>query len=207
MPPTGVNTNSTGLDTTTATQFLNDLLTAASSLWLEQFARWSDTFQKLRAGTYTSKQLQMDVARLWDPWLGLATFPVQWWTQFSRTLPTMLFLVDPVAGTAGPLDAPVTVSLPAGLTPQVDDLNPITSISVQTTGDTASTPKLEKTHIKVELLDEGNRVSVSLVDLGSDPATRQANNITPGFYVGPVYVKEVSTATLRPLALLYVLIT
>jgi hypothetical protein len=207
LPP---NMNLGGPDTTTATDFLNDWMRSVSALWVDQVGRWSNIYRKMREGSYTSTELQMDLARMWDPWIALATFPVQWWSQYSRTLPTLLFVVDPVAETVGPLDAPVTVSLPAGLTPQVDDLHPLGSLQSKIQGGSVPqevdpNPKLDKKHIQAEFSPEGNRVLVRLVNLGSGVARMQGeNNITPGFYVGPVYVTEV--ATRRPLALLYVLV-
>jgi hypothetical protein len=210
MPPTlPPTTNLGGPDTTTATEFLNDLMRSVSALWVDQVARVSNIFTRMREGSYTSTELQMDLARMWDPWIAMATFPLQWWSQYSRVLPTLLFVVDPVAETVGPLDAPVTVSLPAGLTLQVDDLHPVGNSQSKTLGGPGPggnpNPKLDKKHIQAEFSPEGNRILVRLVDLGSGAARKLAgNDITPGFYVGPVYVTEV--ATRRPLAILYVLV-
>ncbi len=193
-PPNASNTNSGRRDTTTvATDFLNDLLNATSTLWQDQLARWSNVYQRMRQGSYTLSQLQIDLARMWDPWLTLAAFPTQWGTQYSRQLPTLLFIVDEVAETVGPFDASTNISTPPGSTPEVSDLH-------QIGGD----QKLDKKHVQVELTPEGSRVSVKLVGLGSGPTERQKTGITPGLYVGPVYVKEL--AARRPLALVYVLI-
>lgn len=190
-PPTG--TTPSGPDTTTATEFLNDLMLATTGLMQDQLARWSSIFQQMRQGTYEARQLQMDLVRMWDPWIALATFPFQWWTQYSRQLPTMLFIVDEVAETVGPFEAPLNISLPPGVTPAVGDLHQI-----------GGNKQFDASHIQVELTPEGNQVSVTLVDLGSGRTARAAKGLDPGLYVGPVYATEV--ATRRPLALVYVFI-
>jgi hypothetical protein len=191
-PPTAGNTNFAGPDITTTTEFLNDLLNATSGVWLDQFGRWSNIIQQLRQGTYKAAQFQKDLVSMWDPWIAMATFPFQWAISNARPLATMLLVVDQVAETVGPVEAPTNISVP-GLTPVLTDLNQL-----------GGNQKFDKSHVEAEFTPEGNRVSVKLVELGSGPAARLLKGIVPGLYVGAVYVKEVATP--RPLAIVYVLV-
>jgi hypothetical protein len=191
--PTAGNTNFGGQDITTATEFLNDLMNATSGVLLDQFGRLSNIIQQLRQGSYTPTQFQMDLSRMWDPLIAMVAFPFQWATSDARPLATMLFVVDQVAETVGPIETPTNISVPPGLTPVVNELNQI-----------GGNLKFDKKHVEAEFTPEGNRVSIKLIALGSGPTARQQNGIEPGLYAGAVYVKELATP--RPLAIIYVLV-
>lgn len=197
--PSSDNTSPTGTDTTTAVQFLNDLLVAASSRWMEQAARWSDIYHRMREGTYSATQLQQDLSRLWDPWLALAAFPAGWWMQNSQQLPTIFILVDAVAETVGPVEARLNASVLPWRTPEV---GPLQRIGGPTTG--TGTGVFAPKFIQLGVSPEGNRLFVTLVELGGNKEARGKNGIEPGLYMGLVSVKEV--ALRRPLVLLYVFI-
>ena len=155
------------------------------------------------------RQLQMDLARNVGRVDRLGDRPLPVWSQDSRALPTLLFVVDRSPRSVAPWTPQLTVSLPPGVTPQVDDLYPIGSIQTKTAanhpaGGEPQSKAREETH-------PGRALAGGKPDIGHPGRSRQRQERaqkdqkqSPGPLCRPVYVKEV--ATRRPLALIYVLI-
>lgn len=190
---------------TTATEFWNDLLIATGSFWQDQVIRWSDTLQRMREGQYDSTQWFKDIAGTWDAWAGLATLPWQLGSQNARQLPTLFLVVDGDAEFHEPVDAPLDVFLPPEVTTTTTDLFLIGSDSGARAGQTPGVHKIDaRAHVRAGLSPGGDRVRVSLVDLGRGEAARKQRGIEPGLYAGAIHATEVAVP--RPVALLYVLI-
>lgn len=192
-------------DPTTATAFWNDLLIATGAFWQDQILRWSDVLQRMREGQYDATQWFKDAAGTWDAWAELAMMPLQLGSQNARQLPTLFLVVDGDAEFHEPVDAPLDVFLPPEVTTTTTDLFLIGSDSGAGAGQATGTRKIDaRAHVRAELSPGGDRVRVSLVDLGRGEAARRQRGIEPGLYAGAIHATEVAAS--RPVALLYVLI-
>jgi hypothetical protein len=188
----GTGTQTQGaVDPAFTQEFLNALQTATLSFWQNQSGRWLGMLQQMREGAYSFPKYLQDVVGMWDSWVSLMAFPFQSSANQTRLLPTLLFVVDGAAETAGPAGAPTSIFVPPGVTPLVTDLYQV--------GGNATIAA--NNHVRVTLSPAGDRVEVSLVDLGSGKVAREDKKVPPGYYVGAVYATEV--ATRRPLAVIH----
>jgi hypothetical protein len=175
-----------------AFQYWNDLVNVSMSLWSDQLMRWAGMWQRLATQQETPEQWIQDVSRLWLGWLstmtGFAAFPSEWGIRRFMTVPNLVFMVDDVAETAAPQSAFTNITA-EGLV--------VGATSLHRVGGREHVPSDK---VQVELLDRGNRVQVTLVDLGHGLDERN-NRLVPGLYLGVAYAYE--RPNMRPLALIY----
>jgi len=191
--------------TTTAVHRLDEFLKAGTTFWQDQLGRWTGILQKVRAGTYDSTQWLQDVVGMWDAVIDLANVPVQVAAGREKQLPTLLFVVDGDAEFCPPGDAPIHLFLPPGVTPEVSDLYRVGD-DILAAGPPASGSRTisARAHVRARLSPEGDRVVVTLVDIGRGRSVREQKGIFPGLYAGAVFVREGSER--RPLAIICALI-
>jgi hypothetical protein len=191
--------------TTTAVHHLDELVKATATFWQGQLGRWTGILQKARAGTYDSTQWIQDVVGMWDAWIDLATIPFQLAAGQAKQLPSLLFVVDGDAEFCPPGDAPTNLFLPPGVTTEVSDLYRVGD-DILAVGQPASGSRTisAQAHVRARLSPEGDRVVVTLVDIGRGKSARELKGIFPGLYVGAVFAREGSER--RPLAIICALI-
>ncbi|HYO74715.1 MAG TPA: hypothetical protein VEU33_52460 [Archangium sp.] len=187
--------------TTTAVHHLEEFLKASTSFWQDQLGRWTGILQKVREGNYDSTQWMQDAVGMLDSWLGLAAIPFQLAAGQARQLPTLLFVVDGDAEFSPPGDAPTHLFLPFGVTPEVSDLYRVGD-DILAGGPPVSGNRTisAQAHVRARLSPEGDRVVVTLVDIGRGKSVREQKGIFPGLYAGAVFAREGSER--RPLAII-----
>jgi hypothetical protein len=155
---------------------------------------WTGIFQDLTLGRGREDRLPHDIVAFWRAWFsGMATlgcFPIEWVLRRGVSAPNIVFMIDQAAQTAPPVSAPTPVNV-SGLM--------LASTDLQRVNGAESIPAGK---VVVEERSRGNRVEVTLVDLGSDA---QGNNLAAGLYAGVAYAYE--RPYCRPLALVYVYVT
>lgn len=186
--------------TTTAVHQLDEVLKASTTFFQDQLGRWTGILQKVRAGTYDSTQWMQDALGMLDDWINLATVPFQLAAGSEKELPTLLFVVDGDAEFSPPGDAPTNIFLPPGVTPEVSDLYRVGD-DILAGGPPASGSRTisSQAHVRARLSPEGDRVVVTLVDIGRGKSVREQRGIFPGLYAGAVFAREGSER--RPLAI------
>ncbi|HEX5749984.1 MAG TPA: hypothetical protein VFZ09_27390 [Archangium sp.] len=190
-----------GTGTTTAVHRLDEFLKASTSFWQDQLGRWTGILQKVRAGTYDSTQWMQDTLGMVDAWIDLATVPFQLAAGRENPLPTLLFVVDGDAEFSPPGDAATNIFLPPGVTPEVSDLYRVGD-DILAGGPPVSGSRTisSRAHVRARLSPEGDRVVVTLVDIGRGRSVREQKGIFPGLYAGAVFAREGSER--RPLAII-----
>ncbi|MCY1080246.1 hypothetical protein [Archangium lansingense] len=187
--------------TTTAVRHLDEILKASTTFFADQLGRWTGILQKARAGTYDSAQWIQDTVGMLDSWLDLAAVPFQLAAGQAKQLPTLLFVVDGDAEFSPPGDAPTNIFLPPGVTTEVSDLYRAgDDILAGGPPPLGSRTISAQAHVRARLSLEGDRVVVTLVDIGRGKSVREQKGIFPGFYVGAVFAREGSER--RPLAII-----
>lgn len=191
--------------TTTAVRHLDEFLKASTTFFQDQLFRWTGILQRVRAGTYDPTQWFQDVVGMWDALLDLSTVPFQLASGREKQLPSLLFVVDGDAEFCPPGDAPIHLFLPPGVTPEVSDLYRVGD-DILAGGPPASGSRTisAQAHVRARLSPEGDRVVVTLVDIGRGKSVREQKGIFPGLYAGAVFVREGSER--RPLAIICALI-
>jgi hypothetical protein len=176
-------------------QYWNDLVSVSMSLMEQQMMRWTGAWQRVALGEETPGGMVRDLAGLWRGWVsmmtGFAAFPAEWSARRLMSTPSLVFTVDQAGQTVQPQSA-LTAITASGLEVGATDL--------QHVGTPACVPS---SSVEVLLLDRGNRVQVTLVNLGRD-AGAAGNNLAPGLYMGVAYAYE--RPNLRPLALVYLFV-
>ncbi len=186
--------------TTTAVHNLDEILKASTTFVEDQLGRWTGILQKVRAGTYDSTQWMQDALGMLDDWINLATVPVQLAAGREKELPTLLFVVDGDAEFSPPGDAATNIILPPGVTPEVSDLYRVGD-DILAGGPPASGSRTisAQAHVRARLSPQGDRVVVTLVDIGRGKSVREQRGIFPGLYAGAVFAREGPER--RPLAI------
>ncbi|KFA87728.1 hypothetical protein [Archangium violaceum] len=204
-PPGGPSAAPSATGTTTAAHRLDEFLKSSTTFVQDQLGRWTGILQKVRAGTYDSKQGLQDAVGMLDAWLDLATVPFQSATGREKQLPTLLFVVDGDAEFSPPGDAPTHIFLPPGITPEVSDLYRVGD-DILAGGPPASGSRTisAQAHVRARLSPERDRVVVTLVDIGRGKSVREQKGIFPGLYAGAVFAREGSER--RPLAIICALV-
>lgn len=171
-------------------QYWNDLVNVTMALWGEQVMRWVGTWQRMATGQETPQQWMEDVSRLWLGWIstmtGFAAFPSEWTGRRLMSVPNLVFMIDDVAETTPPQSAFTNITA-EGLVVGATALTRL-----------GGTERVPADKVQVELLDRGNRVQVTLVDLGQGVGATE-NKLVPGLYVGVAYAYE--RPNMRPLAM------
>ncbi|HEX8434321.1 hypothetical protein [Archangium sp.] len=175
------------MDPALTQDYLNALQAASISFWQNQSTRWLGMLQRMREGTYDASQFAQDAVFMWDNWVSLAAFPVQFGVSQTRQLPTLLFVVDGIAENSGPATAPTPIFVPSGVTIELTDLYRV--------GGNATIAA--KDFIRVTLSQTGDRMELTLIDIDK-------GKFQPGLYVGAVYAPEL--AARRPLAVVHIFI-
>jgi hypothetical protein len=169
-------------------QYWNDLVNVSMSLMEQQAALFSGVFQKMATSNGDPTAWNQQFWDLWMGWLTTAqtamSFPWQWMARYQGDVPSMVFMVDGVAETQGPFGVMTPVD-PQGLTVTTTDLFQVGGSGVISA----------EAHVQAWTSQDGNRLEVSLVNLGGAA-------ISPGLYIGVAYAYE--TPVRRPLALLHV---
>lgn len=177
-----------------AFSYWNDLVNVTMSLWGDQVMRWVGMWQRLATQQETPQQWIEDVSRLWLGWLstmsGFAAFPSEWSIRRFMTVPNLVFMVDDVQQSTPPQSAFTNITA-EGLTVGATALRRV-----------GGSERVDADKVQVEMLDRGNRVQVTLVNLGTR-VSRDApgNGLVPGLYLGVAYAYE--RPSMRPLALIY----
>lgn len=203
-PPPDNKAGTPAPDTSTVTHYWTDMLQATSTFWLGQAGRWSRALDQMRSGTYDSSTWMQDMAGAMDEWTQWMATPCQWMPQAERQLPTFLFVVDGDTEFYGPVGAPTAVFLPPDVTMTVTDLYLIGGDGTGGSSAAGTRSINANAHVQAQLSPGGDRVEITLVNLGRGQSRRTVQGINPGLYVGAVYASEV--ATRRPLAIVYALV-
>jgi hypothetical protein len=179
-----------------AIQYLNDLLSVTMTVWQPATMRAVGIWQNaLLCRYHDPAQVACDVAEMWSEWsqgvLNLAEFPFQWHTRRHLSIPSFVFMVDEAAETTVPQSAPTPINA-QGLPLFATDLQMISGTHV-----------ISEDHVQVELLENGNRVQVTLVNLGEGQGTPNPV-LQVGRYVGAAYALEHPHRL--PLALVYLFV-
>ncbi len=201
MPIGGTSGAPSSTGTPTTVHRLDEFLKASTLFFQDQLSRWTGILQKVRAGTYDSTQWMQDVVGMLDTWLELAATPFQLTAGQARQLPTLLFVVDGDAEFSPPGDAPTNIFLPPSVTTEVSDLYRAGD-DILAGGPPASGSRTisARAHVRARLAPEGDRVVVTLVDIGRGKSAREQKGIFPGLYLGAVFARE--GAERRPLAII-----
>jgi hypothetical protein len=180
------------MGSTTAFQYWNDWVNVAGPLWEDQLARWARMYNAAASRGSHPGEWTRDVADLWNGWISsfatLATFPWEWSVRRPMSIPSVMFMVDGAAEATGPQSVPSPIAA-AGLQIAATDLHRV-----------GGGPAVPSEHVFVELTSNGNRVQVTLVNLGKY-ATTSGNALANGLYTGAVYAFEGPSR--RPLAFVH----
>jgi len=174
-------------------QYWDDAVNVSRWLWQEQILRWSGTWQRVMTSQGSPRAWMEDAFQLWMGWIqamgGLSAFPVEWAARRTMTVPNLVFMIDDVAESAPPQEAPTNVTA-EGLIVGATDLHRA-----------GGAERIPAGCVEVALLARGNRVQVTLVGLarGVDQAE---NRRVPGLYMGVAYAYE--RPNMRPLAVVLV---
>jgi hypothetical protein len=181
-------------------QYWNDLVNVFSNVATQQSMHLVGLWQRWALGGYDPGQgvgsLPYFFRQSIESMLTLSSFPFAWWMRRSASVPSIVFIADHEAEVAGPQTAPSPIAA-EGLTPDATDL-------VHVNGKLA----LLKSHVQVQLVDRGNRVEVTLVNLGQpivDPTVPPVNILEPGVYMGLAYAWD-GPGMRRPLAVIYLFV-
>jgi hypothetical protein len=192
-------------DAPTGTDYWSDLLQASLPFFESQLNLLADALAQMqpRKRSYGGTQYLQDVISTWDGWATLVMTSLQFGAT-PQHLPTLNFIVDGDAELVGPMGTSTSVSLPPGVTTFVTDLCRIGGRTADS-GLTEGPHSIDASrHVRTQLSPAGDRVEVTLVDLGRGQSERDGRGIVPGLYVGAVYAMEAETR--RPLAVVYVLV-
>jgi hypothetical protein len=189
----------------TFTDYWSDLLQASLPFFESQLNVLADALaqMQLRQRGYGGTQYLQDVISTWEGWATLVMTSLQFGTT-PQQLPALSLIVDGDAELVGPKRTPTSVPVPPGVTTVVTDLH---RIGGRTTADcpTEGPHCIDASrHVQAQLSPAGDRMEVTLVDLGRGQGERDSRGIVPGLYVGAVYAMEAETR--RPLAIIYVLV-
>ncbi|APR87077.1 hypothetical protein A7982_12426 [Minicystis rosea] len=175
-----------------ALQYWNDLVNVSVTLWNEQIRRWVGAWQRVATQQETPEQWMEDVSQLWRGWIstmtGFSAFPLEWSVRRFMNVPNLVFMVDDVAQTT-PSQSAFTNITAEGLVVGATALSRV-----------GGRERVPADKVQVDLLDRGNRVQVTLVNLASRPGAKE-NKLVPGLYLGVAYAYE--RPSMRPLALIY----
>jgi hypothetical protein len=164
------------------------------NLLQQQTLGWVGLWQGMATGTLDRRDLARDVADIWaasfQSVLGLMTFPSEWSARRLMSTPSLVFMVDGWSQTVGPESAPTAITVPDGALVASTVLQKINGGAV-----------IDASHVQVSMVSRGNRVEVSLVNLGNS-ANAPGNVLEAGSYVGVAFAIEGPNR--RPLALIYV---
>lgn len=193
-------------------QYWNDLLAVYMASYQRFGAVYSAYWQRVVAGNLTPDELrtlqQEYVREVWNDYLVLARFPYEWFSRWNGAVPEVVFYVDSYMETTPP--ELVTLSAVVdGLAVHVTDLQLITHGAAPVrAGVSAVQPgaaSIPSSHVQVEVLAEGTRARVSLIELLARPKMPGEAGATttvevPEYmfqYVGGAYAQEGQTR--RPL--------
>ncbi len=173
-----------------AMQYWNDLVSVSLGAWQDAIMRGIGIWQRTVLCRYHGHaEFACDVAELWSEWgkgtLTFAEFPFEWHMRRHLSVPSLVFIVDEAAETTMPQSAPAPINA-EGLPVYATDLQMISGPST-----------VNPDHVQVELLQHGNRVEVTLVNLGTA-------ELQLGRYVGVAYAYEHPHRL--PLALVYLFV-
>lgn len=191
---------------TPAFQYWNDFVSVYSNALQTESLRLIGLWQRAALSGYDPEGVG-SLPGLWRSWLvsvaNVTWFPYEWMMRRDATVPSIVFLVDQYAQSAGPQAAPTPIAaggLKAGSTPLWSFTNP-------------GAMPINPDQVDAQIICHGNRVQVTLVNLGQpamvgqDPTPpRPTNILVPGVYGGLVFAWEQEQVNGRPLALVWVVV-
>ncbi|QSQ22362.1 hypothetical protein JY651_45800 [Pyxidicoccus parkwayensis] len=180
-----------GAASSDAMHFWTSWAAASSASYMNMLLRGSTWFQSMLMGGAPSTQHGSrgtpPLSGFFEDWFRLASFPFQWWSR-SRgdDIPVLVIALDVSASTKGDYQVMTPYCVPDS-TVQVTPLRKLEDPGKEFSPNT----------VEVKLRQDGNAVTVSLIDL-------QLGDKDRGFYIALVWTAD--GAERRPLAILNVIV-